>query len=140
MLVILFIHAYSKAYKEFRIGIFMNDRILSSEQALEKTNNASLILLDIRRVDEWQATGIPQGAVGLTMDNPLFIQTLEELTNHDKNKPIAICAAGGRSARVCQALQSQGYNFIFDVAEGVNGGQNGIGWLNKNLPMITYTA
>ncbi len=119
----------------------MNDRILSSEHALEKTKNGSLILLDIRRVDEWQTTGIPQGAVALTMDNPLFMQTLEDLTNHDKNKPIAIiCAAGGRSARVCQALQSQGYNFIFDVAEGVNGGQNGIGWLNKNLPTVAYTA
>jgi rhodanese-related sulfurtransferase len=81
------------------------------------------------------------GAVALTMDNPDFMQTLETLTNLDKNKPIAIiCAAGGRSVRVCQALQSEGYNFVFDVAEGVNGGQYGIGWVQKNLPLVAYDA
>ena len=119
----------------------MKDRILSSEQAFEKSNDKSLILIDIRRTDEWQKTGIPQTAIALTMDNPDFMQTLENLTNNDKNKPLAIiCAAGGRSARMCQILQSEGYNFIFDVAEGVSGGQFGIGWIQKNLPVVAYGA
>lgn len=119
----------------------MNDRVLSCEQAFEKVKNGSLILIDIRRVDEWQTTGIAQGAVALTMDDADFMKTLTTVTHDNKNQPIAIiCAAGGRSARVCQALHSQGYNFIFDVSEGMNGGQYGIGWIQKNLPITPYAA
>jgi rhodanese-related sulfurtransferase len=118
----------------------MKDRVLSSEQAFEKLNSGSLILLDIRRPDEWQKTGVAKGAITLTMDNPLFLSILENVTGNDKNKSVGIiCAAGGRSARVCQALQSQGYNFIFDVSEGMNGGAFGDGWLSKNLPVVQYT-
>lgn len=119
----------------------MNDRILSSEQAFEKSNNGSLILVDIRRKDEWQATGIAQGAIALTMDDAEFMKTIDTLTHHDKNKPIAIiCAAGGRSARVCQALHAQGYNFVFDVSEGMNGGPYGEGWLHKKLPIVACAS
>jgi rhodanese-related sulfurtransferase len=117
----------------------MKDRILSCEQAFEKSSNESLILIDIRRIDEWQKTGVPKGAVALTMDNPEFMTILQDITGNDKNKPIGIiCAAGGRSARMCQLLNNQGYNFVFDIAEGVNGGQYGIGWLAKQLPLVDY--
>ena len=118
----------------------MKDRILSSEQALGKINDGSLILLDIRRIDEWKTTGIGKGAVPLTMDDQNFMQTLKTLTNNDTNKGIGIiCAAGGRSARICQALSEQGYDFVYDISEGMSGGPYGVGWLHKNLPIVTYT-
>ena len=34
---------------------------------------------------------------------------------------------------------AKGYNFIFDVSEGMNGGAFGDGWLSKNLPVVQYT-
>lgn len=117
----------------------MKDRILSCEQALEKATDGSMIFIDIRRIDEWQTTGIPKGAVALTMDNPDFITRLQDLTHNDTDKPIGIiCAAGGRSARMCQILQTQGYNVVFDISEGVNGGPHGKGWLEKQLPLVAY--
>lgn len=117
----------------------MNDRILTAEQAFHKVRNNTLLLLDIRRVDEWEKTGVAQGAVALTMDDDAFIEKLEKLTDNNKDRPVAVmCAAGGRSARVCQELHRQGYNFVYDVSEGMNGGPNGDGWLYKNMPTITY--
>jgi rhodanese-related sulfurtransferase len=117
----------------------MNDQVLSCEQALEKANNQSLIFIDIRRIDEWQTTGVPQGAYPVTMDNPEFLTIIKKLSNNDYDAPIGIiCAAGGRSARICQVLQMYGYNFIFDIAEGVNGGPHGVGWLEKKLPVVAY--
>ena len=118
----------------------MKDRILSCEQALEKASNQSLVFIDIRRVDEWQATGVPKGAYPVTMDNPEFLTILSRLTKNNFNQPIGIiCAAGGRSARICQALTTQGYNFVFDISEGVNGGPYGAGWLEKKLEIVSYS-
>ncbi|MFT6071688.1 MAG: rhodanese-related sulfurtransferase [Alphaproteobacteria bacterium] len=119
----------------------MKDRTLTSEQAFEKAQNNTLLLIDIRRIDEWQATGIGKGAVALTMDDADFLKKLQDLTANDTTKPIGIiCAAGGRSARVCQALHDQGYDFVFDVAEGMNGGPQGDGWIHKNIPIVAYDA
>ena len=56
------------------------------------------------------------------MSDSNFIGKLEELTSN-KDHPVAvICAAGGRYARVAQALHQEGYNFVYDVAEGMVGG------------------
>jgi len=113
----------------------MSDCTLTAQQAFDKAQDQSLLLLDIRRPDEWKKTGIGQGATALEMDDPEFLTKLHDLTNGNKQSPIGIvCAAGGRSARVCQALRSEGYDAVFDVSEGMNGGPHGAGWVAKNLP------
>lgn len=119
----------------------MSDRIITAKQAFEKASDGSLILIDIRRLDEWQKTGIGQGANALNMDDPEFLDKLNTLTAGNKDKAVGIiCAAGGRSARVCQALDAQGYNFVYDVSEGMNGGPNGDGWVYQQLPTIDYNG
>lgn len=117
-----------------------SDCILTSEIALEKTSNGDMILVDIRTLAEWQETGLPETAYAITMGDDDFMGKVNHLTENNLNKPVAIiCAAGGRSARVCSALRSYGYNFIYDVAEGMMGGQHGKGWLAKGLQTVPYT-
>ena len=118
----------------------MNDRILTSEQAFEKLNTKNIIVVDVRRPDEWQKTGVGVGVQPICMADDDFLSRLAQLTDNDKNKPIAvICAAGGRSARVAQALSQEGYNFVYDISEGMNGGQYGKGWVAKGIPTVSYT-
>ena len=118
-----------------------DDRTLTSEQALEIGQSGKIILIDVRREDEWVSTGLAPNAHAISMSDSNFIGKLEELTSNNKDHPVAvICAAEGRSARVAQALHQEGYNFVYDVAEGMVGGPFGSGWVNKNLPTIAYNA
>lgn len=118
-----------------------NDRILSSEIALEKANQNDIILIDVRRPDEWNSTGIPQKSYPICMSDEDFLGKVAQITGYNQDTPIAIiCAAGGRSARVVNALCEQGYNFVYDVSEGMMGGANGAGWINKGLPVTPYQS
>ncbi|MEM6603019.1 MAG: rhodanese-like domain-containing protein [Pseudomonadota bacterium] len=116
-----------------------NDRVLSADQAHQRAKSNDILLIDIRRSDEWEQTGIAEHAHAITMDDHDFIGKLEALTEGNKDANVAImCAAGGRSARVVQALQDAGYNFVYNVPEGMIGGQSGKGWLARGLPTVKY--
>lgn len=113
-----------------------NDRILTATRAYEMASQGKVILVDVRTVDEWKQTGIGEKAHAICMSDTDFLGKIQKLTENNKDQPIAvICAAGGRSARVVQALLSQGYNFVYDVSEGMVGGPYGAGWINQNLPL-----
>ena len=83
-----------------------SDQILTPEQAHEKSKNKEIILIDIRQPKEWQETGVSPYAHTIEMNDSDFLGKVKTLTNSNKDIPLAIiCAAGGRSARVCEALQ-----------------------------------
>jgi len=106
--------------------------------AAEKT----IILVDIRTPGEWQKTGMPQGAVGLTVKGPEFVDQLLQLMDGDKAHPVAlICATGNRSAQVQSYLLANGFSQIADVNEGMMGNSmSGPGWILRGLPTESYAA
>jgi rhodanese-related sulfurtransferase len=89
-----------------------------------------LILVDIRRPDEWQATGSAKGALRISMLSPDFIARLRALQASNPGKKIAlICQVGVRSARQAKNLEAQGLKDLVDVVGGTQL------WIDQRLPI-----
>lgn len=112
---------------------------ISPAQAHDLASRGDITLIDIRRPDEWRATGIGEGAWGIDMRDEDFIAQLEALVDHQRDTPIAlICARGVRSNRMSQRLLDAGFTNIIDVPEGMLGSSAGPGWLSRGLPTEAY--
>ncbi|MEM9497842.1 MAG: rhodanese-like domain-containing protein [Pseudomonadota bacterium] len=113
----------------------------SVAEAHQAAFEGDVLLIDIRRPDEWQRTGIGEGAIPLDMRRADFIDALETLTHGDRGTRIAlICARGVRSARLSSALSEAGFDRIIDVPEGMLGSFAGPGWLRSGLPVRAYES
>ena len=110
---------------------------LSAPDAHARALDGSVTLVDIRRPDEWNRTGVPEGAVALDMRRPDFAQTLQAQVGGDKTAPIAlICARGVRSRGMAARLRQAGFTQIIDVSEGMSGSGAGAGWVKRGLPVV----
>ncbi|WGH78636.1 rhodanese-like domain-containing protein [Jannaschia ovalis] len=108
---------------------------LTAPEALEAVRAGELLLVDIRRPDEWASTGIPEGAEPLDMRRDDFVEALEALAG-GTDRPVAlICARGVRSDRMSAALEAAGFTTVADVSEGMLGSSAGPGWLARGLPV-----
>ena len=94
-----------------------------------------ITLIDIRRPDEWAATGIAQGAIPLDMRDPEFAQKLLALVPDPNARIALICARGVRSRHLAGQLTEAGFTNIIDVPEGMLGSGAGPGWLAAGLPV-----
>lgn len=100
-------------------------------------SEGKLLLVDIRRPDEWEKTGSGEGATRLDMRREDFIAELDKMTGGDRGKPVAlICARGVRSSRMNNRLVEAGFTNIIDVPEGMLGSKAGPGWLKRSLPVV----
>jgi rhodanese-related sulfurtransferase len=79
-------------------------------------------LIDVREPDEFASGRVP-GAVNLPMSR--IGERLDELPEGEFD---VICAIGGRSGRVVEALEARGY-----AATNVEGGTNG--WIEAGFPV-----
>lgn len=108
---------------------------IGPEAALLRVADRTLILIDIRRPDEWALTGVAFGAVPLDMREDRFLDRLDQLTGGDRAAPIAlICARGVRSRRLATKLAAAGFSAVLDVSEGMLGSAAGPGWIARGLP------
>ena len=109
---------------------------LSVTEAHDRASAGEILLVDIRRPDEWAATGSPAPAHRLDMRRDDFTAALLALTGGDPNAPVAlICARGVRSSRLSNALAAEGFTQIIDVPEGMLGSAAGPGWIRTGLPL-----
>ncbi|WP_254449078.1 rhodanese-like domain-containing protein [Thalassococcus sp. S3] len=109
--------------------------VVTVDQVYSMAQRGEVLLVDIRRPDEWDRTGIAEGAHPLDMRRSDFVAALDSLTGADRARPIAlICARGVRSARLSAALTDAGFTRIIDVPEGMLGSLAGPGWLKSELP------
>lgn len=114
---------------------FVGDEMTPPE-ALAAVRKGDLLLVDIRRPDEWEATGIPEGAVPLDMRRDDFAQTLAALARTADARGIGvICARGVRSDHVSASLTEAGFSRVVDIPEGMLGSSAGPGWLDRGLPV-----
>tara|TARA_R110002049_G_scaffold23781_6_gene84694 strand:+ start:82308 stop:82742 length:435 start_codon:yes stop_codon:yes gene_type:complete len=110
--------------------------IISAEDALAGVVAGTLVLIDIRRPDEWGRTGIARGAQPLDMRRDDFDRALLELVGGVRDMPMAlICARGVRSHRMVRRLTRAGFTDVLDVSEGMLGSAAGPGWLARGLPV-----
>ncbi|MEL7100592.1 MAG: rhodanese-like domain-containing protein [Pseudomonadota bacterium] len=113
--------------------------LLSPPDAHAAAAAGEVLLVDIRRPDEWRRTGLGAGAQPLDMRRPDFPQALAALVQGDIAAPIAlICARGVRSRRLSAALAEAGFTNIIDIPEGMLGSGAGPGWLARGLPVTIW--
>ena len=112
--------------------------LLAAQAALDGVAAGELILIDIRRPEEWQQTGVAKGAWPLDMTardfGPKFLAVLERNPNR---KVAIICRTGNRSNYLMGVLAKNGITGVLDVAEGMAGGPRGKGWIPSGLPVVS---
>lgn len=109
---------------------------LTPDRALKMARSGATLLIDIRRPDEWAATGVPAGGHAIDMRRADFIEAVLALAGGDRTQPVAlICARGVRSDRIGARLAAAGFAQIADVPEGMLGSSAGPGWLARGLPV-----
>ncbi|MEV4311394.1 rhodanese-like domain-containing protein [Actinocrispum sp. NPDC049592] len=86
---------------------------------------AGVTLLDVRELDEWQAGHAPE-ALHIPMSE--LAGRLEELPS-DKDVYV-VCRSGGRSARVTQYLNGNGWDAV-----NIDGGMQS--WAAQGKPMVS---
>lgn len=113
-----------------------NTGSMNPEEALAAAALGDILLVDIRRPDEWQATGVPQHAVAFDLRSDDFLDSIRG-ARASATQPVAlICARGVRSARTTLTLAAAGIGPIIDVPEGMLGSLAGPGWLKRGLPVV----
>lgn len=113
--------------------------IMTPTEAHDQALSGEVILVDIRRPDEWLETGVGEGAIALDMRTDEFVSQLVTLRRANPDTPIAlICRTGNRSKFVVSTLAGQGFPGLVDIAEGMVGGRNGAGWVPTGL--ATYAG
>ena len=118
-----------------RAGAAGSAGTLTPPEALAAARAGDLVLIDVRRPDEWATTGLPHGAVPIDMLREDFADALR-LAAGDPPLPVAlICARGVRSRRASAALAEAGTSRVIDVPEGMLGSAAGPGWIARGLPV-----
>lgn len=115
------------------------DGTLSAPDVHAAALSGDVLLVDIRRPDEWQRTGVGEGAVPLDMRRDDFTDALLAQTGGRTDAAVAlICARGVRSRGLTRRLTGAGFANIIDVPEGMLGSGAGPGWLKRGLPTVTW--
>lgn len=91
---------------------------------------------DVRRPDEWRATGIVAGSHTLTYvdksgrANPDFMPRFAAEVSKDK-PVILICRTGNRTDKLARELMEQrGYTNVYNVRDGITG------WIAEKNPVV----
>ncbi len=109
---------------------------MSAEEAHHRSAAGEITLIDVRTPKEWEETGIPKHGVGISLQNPNFVEELRAVLAANPAKPIAlICASGVRSAYAAKMLEKRGFSGLIEVKEGMKGSTAGPGWLDRTLPV-----
>jgi rhodanese-related sulfurtransferase len=116
--------------------------VLTAEEAKVLAGRGALTIVDVRLPVEWAATGLPEGAKGVSLQDSLthevrsgFLDDVLRAVGGDKDRPIAlICARGNRSALARDLLAAAGFTKVDHIREGVLVGASGLGWLAHGLP------
>lgn len=120
----------------FNIWAHAGENALSAPDAHRAAQSGDIVLIDIRRPDEWALTGVGEGAVPLDMRRKDFIEALIVEVQGDHSRPVAlICARGVRSRKQAAKLVDAGFTEIIDVPEGMLGSGAGPGWIKRGLPV-----
>lgn len=112
------------------------ENTISASAAHDAVQAGEMILVDVRRPEEWLSTGVAPGAWLLDMTDENFGAYLMAVLNRNPDKQVAIiCRTGNRTGSLMAALQQSGITSVLDVAEGMVGGPRGTGWIASGLPV-----
>ena len=103
---------------------------ISVDEAHQQVKDGAVVLSDVRRPEEWEEAGRPQGSYGVTLQDPEFLEKTLALLGGDYAKPVAVsCRSGGRSSQAAERLKAAGHKDIANVAGGF------LAWQDAELPI-----
>ncbi len=109
---------------------------LSAREAYEAAQAKRIVLIDIRSPEEWRDTGLPLGALPLSVDGTAFEVRIAGLRLDHPGKRIALIdRTGAQAAATVQKLAGRGWRDLVAVRGGMLGPG---GWLAEGLPVKTY--
>jgi rhodanese-related sulfurtransferase len=115
--------------------------VLTPDEARAMAERGELTIIDIRLPVEWERTGVPEGALAISLQDASqqprgdFVADVLAALDNDPTRPIAlICARGHRSAFAREWLLQSSFSQVHDISEGMIGGEYGPGWLARALP------
>lgn len=127
-------------YAYLELGPSSAQQEMSPPEVLAAVRAGQVLLVDIRRPDEWSATGIAEGAVPIDLRRDDFADAVIA-ARATADQPVAlICARGVRSRRMTVLLDEAGVDPIIDIPEGMLGSLAGPGWLKRELPVTVWNA
>ena len=105
---------------------------------LKELVNQGVLLVDIRRKEEWQQTGVVEGSKTITFFdrtgniNPNFVPEFTAIAKPDQ-PVMLICRTGNRTQAASQAISQQlGYKNVMNVTNGITG------WMAERRPVASY--
>lgn len=111
---------------------------LTPKQALAGIEGNKLILIDVRRPEEWQETGVAKGAWPLDMTHKEFGPRLMAVLQRNPDHQVAIiCRTGNRTGYLMNVLAENKIDGVLDVTAGMAGGPRGKGWIPSGLPTVS---
>ncbi len=114
---------------------------ITPDVAREKALAGELVLIDIRRPEEWLQTGLPDVAIPADFTQRDFLQKLAAIRTQSPDIPLAfICRTGNRSGYVTGELEKMGWTGIIDVVGGMAGSPVDPGWAKRKLPVRAANA
>ncbi len=73
-------------------------------------------LIDVRTPEEYNESHIP-GALNINIQDPDFQDKIDELP--EGKEYLVYCRSGGRSARACQMMATQGLENLYNLEGGI---------------------
>ncbi len=109
--------------------------VMTPVEALSAAASGDILIVDVRRPDEWAQTGVAEHAIPIDMRDDDFLAKLSAARASETQPVALICARGVRSARVTRWLQEAQIAPIIDIPEGMLGSSAGPGWIARALPV-----
>jgi len=108
---------------------------LSTDSFLEKMEEGHAII-DVRRQDEWDFTGVIEGSVKITFfdesgqyDANAFLDAFTKVVTHKDQPFILVCAHANRTKSIGEFLGLQmGYKHVFELDGGIIDGWIDLGY------------
>lgn len=106
--------------RKMKVLVF-NMNLISAEELYKIKASTDIVVLDVREAQELKENPFKQLKV-LHIPMNDVVQRLDELD--DSKHIIVACAVGGRSARVCEFLETRGYENVSNLTGGILAWQN----------------
>ncbi|MHA1127790.1 MAG: rhodanese-like domain-containing protein [Alphaproteobacteria bacterium] len=114
---------------------------MTPDVAREKALAGEIVLIDIRRPEEWAETGVPDVALLADMTSRDFLAKITAIRLENPDIPLAFsCRTGNRSNYLTGELEKLGYSGLIDVIGGLQGSRADKGWAKRGLPIRPATG
>ena len=112
----------------------------ATPEALLQAQKDGIVIIDIRREDEWHETGIIEGAETVTAFeasgrvNPDFLDSFRSFVPSPDTPVMLYCRTGNRTTSLGNALIEQlGFTDVTHLSDGITG------WVANGQTTVTYT-